>query len=200
MTTINITDKNNKDSSYKLDVDVPTNTTYRVICEALLMYDKSLVLGSLSDKLKQYLSTTFSVSRRELEMYFTCPQLVPSFIEAMKKHGYFVKYHTVYKITEELRALLAQCPDDQKNLFGMDEGLLFNDLLGFDAIKYLLSSKSFQKINLLNITELTKKKATKVLDFMIYEEYATRSGTTYTITNKFIQRSKQYEALFKEEK
>ena len=192
-----ITDNENL---YELDIDVDIDIINKLIRDTLTVYDKNVVLNVITDKFKEYLLSAFSVTVKELSNYFDSQSATNNFIEAMKFHGYFVKYHTTLRITEELRELLVQYPEDQKSPFDIDEGLLFNDLLGFDAIKYLLSAKSFQKTNLLNVTELTKKKATKVLDFMIYEEYITRNGTTYAITNKFVQRSKQYEGLFEENK
>ena len=188
----------NNDKSYEINANVDIDVIHKLIKETMVIYDKNILINMITGKLKEYLVYTFYVSIKELSNYFESQAATINFIEAMKFHGYFIKYHTTYKCTEELHELLAKYLDGHKNVFDMDEGLLFNEVLGFDAIRYMLSAKSFQKVNILNITELTKKKATKIFDFMICEEFLTRNGTTYTITNKFIQRAKQYKELFEE--
>ena len=190
----------NDNKNYELNADVDIDIIHKLIQDTIIVYDKNLLVNTITGKLKEYMLSTFYVSIKELSNYFKSQAATINFIEAMKFHGYFIKYHTTYKITEDLRELLAQYPEGHKNVFDIDEGLLFNEVLGFDAIRYMLSAKSFQKVNILNITELTKKKATKIFDFMICEEFLTRNGTTYIITNKFIQRAKQYKDLFEEVK
>ena len=134
MTTIKITDS---ERSHTISVDVTIETVNKVITDALLIYDKDLLLKSLSKSLKDYLIGTFSISAKEISNYFNYHHEMQMFVEAMKRHGYFIKYHTAYKITEDLRNILIASEPDKDKIFGIDEGLLFDKLLGLDLIKYL---------------------------------------------------------------
>ncbi len=198
MTQIKITD----DEKFKV---FETTTTFEdvsfIINNLLKKQDAYRFLKAIPEELQTHLQATFSVSIKEFNTFFKHKFEATSFIEAMIKFGYLIKYHTTYKVTTKYLEDIATIISPNLNVlhkFSLNENILFNETLGFDCIKYMINSKNFQQSNFVHLLEITKKEAIDILDYLIYYGYLTKTGTTYCVTEKFKKKAYEYQELFTE--
>lgn len=192
MTKIKITNENQ-------EVLLETLSEFNQVCvlikSVLIKQDSQLFLDSLSINIKTYLNTTFSISIKELAKHFTHKFEVTVFIQTMVKFGYLIKYHTAYKITAKYLDDTVVSTNNNTDKFSLNENLVFNETLGLDLIKYMLNSKNFQKSTFISIIALDKKSCNEALDYLIYQGYLTKTGTTYCITEKFKKKAERYQKI-----
>lgn len=197
MTKIEITDDN---PNLKKVIETNLHFVYiqDLIQRLVEQEDKNLFLKTLSQKLKDFLLNSFSISLKELQKFFEHKFEGNAFLELMIKHGYIYKYHTSYKLTDEAKQALAHPSNNEAELNMLEEGILFGEILGVYVIKFILNTKNFQKSELAKKGGYDKRMVNDLLNQLISQGYLTKTGTTFCITNKFKIKASEYQELFDE--